>query len=74
MINVLGNVFVGCEFAPSVNAQTSLGGPDIPSDVRRKTANDMTDNLLRRLTDTSSIWVSNPPWADRLRRVSSKSH
>jgi len=56
-----------------LSAQRSLSAPDTPVDVQRHIANEMTDNLLRRLTETSSIWVSNPRWADDLRPVVSKS-
>jgi len=55
-----------------LSAQRSFSTPDIPSDVQRHIASEMTDNLLRRLTETSSIWVSNPRWLNDLRPVSSK--
>jgi hypothetical protein len=54
-------------------AQESLGSPGIPADIKRRVANGMTDKLLERLTETSSIWEPNPPWVTELRPVSQQS-
>lgn len=50
-------------------AQAYLGPTDTPSDVAQRMATEMTDGLLQRLTETSSIWVPNPDWLDHLRPV-----
>lgn len=43
-------------------AQSSLGTADMTPDAQQRLADEMIEGLLRRLTETSSIWVANPPW------------
>jgi len=50
-------------------AQSSLGPTGTPSDTERQIETEMTEGLLRRLTETSSIWVSSPKWVDDLHPV-----
>jgi hypothetical protein len=47
-------------------AQKSLGTSGISSGARDRIRKEMTEGLLRRLTETSSIWVVNPSWVDEL--------
>lgn len=50
-------------------AQRILSTEEIPTDAEQQIAEEMTEGLLERLTQTSNIWVSNPDWVDKLRRV-----
>jgi hypothetical protein len=50
-----------------IAAQCASEKPDIPAHIKRQVASERTDNLLQRLTETSSIWDANPTWVDRLR-------
>ncbi len=54
-------------------AQSSLSTADMPSNAQRRVETEMSDGLLQRLTETSSIWVSNPHWVDHLRPVPASS-
>jgi len=54
-------------------AQSYLSPTGTPSDVEHRITTEMTEGLLRRLTETSSIWVSSPDWVDDLRPVSAHS-
>ena len=51
------------------SAQSSLSTADMPSDAERRIETEMTEGLLQRLTETSSIWVSSPHWVSELRPV-----
>ena len=48
-------------------AQSSLATPGTPANVKRRIESEMTGGLLQSLTETSSIWVSDPRWVDELR-------
>jgi signal transduction histidine kinase len=50
-------------------AQSSLSAKDFSSQDRHRIADDLTEGLLQRLTETSVIWVANPSWTDSLRPV-----
>jgi hypothetical protein len=50
-------------------AQSSLGAADLPRSAEERIANKMTEGLLQRLTETSSIWIADPDWVDELRPV-----
>ena len=54
------------------SAQGSLGTADIPANAEHRIETEMTEGLLQSLTETSSIWVSNPKWVDHLRPVSDR--
>lgn len=43
-------------------AQSALSTADMPASTERRIANDMTDGLIKQLTETSSIWVADPHW------------
>ncbi|MEA3410047.1 MAG: hypothetical protein U9R74_00720 [Pseudomonadota bacterium] len=47
--------------------QASLAMPDTSANARDLIEKDMTGGLLRDLTETSSIWDSNPRWVHHLR-------
>jgi hypothetical protein len=51
------------------SGQSSLSTPDIGVTSERRIASEMTDGLLERLTETSSIWAAAPDWVDDLRPV-----
>jgi hypothetical protein len=53
--------------------QSSLSTPDIPANTKRRIADQMTKGLLQRLTETSSIWVANPGWVNKLQPVAEAS-
>jgi hypothetical protein len=48
------------------NAESSGWTADLPPSAVKRIGNDMTEGLLQRLTETSSIWVANPDWVDEL--------
>ena len=48
------------------SAGSSLWTTDLPPPAERRLGDDMTEGLLQRLTETSSIWVANPDWVDEL--------
>ncbi len=56
-----------------LHAQSSLSPSGTSKDDQRRIAGEMTAGLLQRLTETSSIWVSNPLWVTNLRPVSARS-
>ena len=49
------------------NAVFSLWTSDLPPSAERRLREDMTERLLRHLTETSAIWIANPHWVDELR-------
>ena len=52
--------------AAEQGAESSLWTTDLPPSAERRLGDDMTEGLLQRLTETSSIWVANPDWVDEL--------
>lgn len=50
-------------------AHSTLSTTDISPDAQQQIETKMTDGLLQNLTETSSIWVSNPHWLDDLQPV-----
>lgn len=50
-----------------VQAQSSLSSSGTPKEVQERIASRMTEGLLQRLTETSSIWVADPDWVADLR-------
>ena len=47
-------------------AQSYLGTADMTPGAEQRIAEEMTEGLLRRLTETSSIWVADPHWVKEL--------
>jgi len=52
------------------NAQQSSDSPQLGEDVKRHVQSSLTAHLLQRLTETSSIWESDPRWLGNLVRYS----
>ncbi len=50
-----------------LRAQSNLAPADLPHALKKRAAIRMTEGLLRRLTETSSIWLADPDWVDELR-------
>lgn len=48
-------------------AKSNSGPQATSSEAEKHAATEMTDGLVERLTETSTIWVTEPRWLSRLR-------
>jgi hypothetical protein len=48
------------------SAQSTLGTAEMTAGAEQHMAEDMTEGLLQRLTETSAVWIADPDWIKRL--------